>query len=380
MSTTNVKSRQETQEERIALGAMAYRHYMAMKANVNDGDAWSGLAVSLQGMGQTRELQAVLARHALQKLPYQSYIGAMAIVAFKDQPAALSEWLRIMSKSPSLTVQERNMISVMTKEMKQVLQHLEQNRESLDQEFGANLESFSKQPIGLDLLLDKSLDEAVSYVESFLTHETLAIAAVRELGFFPHPRSEKLLRRLCRDENTNPKIQTQAVLSLCWLGSEGNAKLIKFGESHLISLTKSGIPLNMALPKPLQRVYRRVEAWFALQQGLMSWEDYEATGLDELSDPITAALPSSVISIGNILLREAFLHYYPVLPALDDVHVWAQAVVSLLQEIESSDGSEWAYPIPESTPEIEAARQWLLGANPSLMDSDEEDNPEATRE
>lgn len=380
MSTTKTQSKQGTQDENIALGAEAYRCFMAIKSNKANESAWVGLAMALQNMGQTRELQVVLARHALLKLPYQSYIGALAIVAFGDHPVALSEWLRIMTKSPGLNEQSKTMLALMAKEMKQTMEHLEQNREALTREFGRTLEDFSKQTLSLDLLLDKSLEEAISYVEGFLAHETLAIAAVRELGFFPSPRSEKLLRRMCRNEQTNPKIQTQAILSLCWLGAEGNAKLVKFGESHLISLNKSGLPLNMALPKPLQRVFRRMEAWFALKQGLISQEQYDASPLQELPKDAAAALPSSVISIGNILLREASLHYYPVFPEMDDPHVWAQALIRILQEIEVSEGAEWTYPEPDSSPAIEAANQWLLQANPSLLDTDEEEEENGQEE
>lgn len=373
MSTTNVPTPQETQDEKKALGAAAYRHYVGILNNMSDVNAWTGLALALHSMGQTRELQAVLARHALRKLPYDSYIGVMAIAAFKYHPVAMTEWLRLMSKAPALTAKQKEMLNLMSKEMKQVLDHLNQNEQALANEFSTGLEAISNQPIGLDLLLDKSLDEAISYVEGFLSHETLSIAAVRELGFFPSPRSEKLLRRMCRDEQTNPKIQTQAVLSLNWLGAEGNVKLVKFGETHLISLSQPGMPVNMALPKPLLRVYRRMQAWFALQTGLITQEQYQATDLEELPENVTGSLPSHILSVGEILLREAFLHYFPVFPAMEDQHVWAQAVLGLLQELEASDGSEWAYPAPETSPAIQAAREWLLQANPSLMDDDGEE-------
>jgi hypothetical protein len=192
----------------------------------------------------------------------------------------------------------------------------------------------------------------------------------------PDVRSEKLLRRVCRNEQIDPKVRTHALLALRWLGVRGNAALHKFEESFIISLDNPEPELTVSVPAAYKPVLDRMKLWVAKQQGLVTPTQYEEiASTDEVDLPEEimeklneADVPSVLQEVAHMLIRAAYDQYYPLVPKISGTRQWSAALLMLMKDYAVGFQGTWPYGEPEQDQTAILHRNWLLSANPDFYD------------
>ncbi|UUZ83978.1 hypothetical protein LJK88_09545 [Paenibacillus sp. P26] len=220
-------------------GAAAFCFYRAVLENSNNANAWNGLVLAMSLMRREYDAQTVLARFALRPAaPYDKDMVTFAMMMYQQSPIALSEWVRAMSRRFGVSAQEKEAFTQMADDLENAYKNLveQHGEESLKAQGMLNLEEFAGRRMELDLLLTEPIDSIFAQVQGWLENPEMVLTGVRLLCMLPDNRSEKLLRRVCRNEQMDGKVRTHALLALRWLGVRGNARIHKMGESFVINL------------------------------------------------------------------------------------------------------------------------------------------------
>ncbi len=227
------------------------------------------------------------------------------------------------------------------------------------------------------MLTEVSPDEIFAQVKQWLENPETVLVAVRMLCMLPDPRSEKLLRRVCRDENVAGKVRTHSLLALRWLGVRGNARLHKFGESFIVDLEHPVPELTVSVPEIFKPALDRMKLWIAMRQGFVTPEEYErhaATDEPQMSEELAAKadeahIPSVLQEVAHMLLRTAYDQYYPLVPRVTGTRQWSAALLMLIKDYAEGIGEEWPYGDPESDEQSRLHRNWLISGSPDYYNS-----------
>ncbi|MEF3306076.1 HEAT repeat domain-containing protein [Paenibacillus sp. GYB003] len=362
-------------------GAAAFSFHRAIVQDATNADAWNGLIMSFTLMRREEDAQTALARYARQEgLPFDKNLVTFAMMMFQRSPLALSEWFRAMSKRFGLSGQERDNYAQLADEMEQGYRALEEKQgEALLKAQGVlSLEEFAGRTMELDVLTGESLDSLFSRVQGWLNEDTdSALNAVRLLCMVPDPRSEKLLRRVCRNEDANGKVITQALLSLRWLGVRGNIKIHKMGEPYVVNLDDPQPELTISVPAAYKPALDRMKLWIAKEQGVVTAEEYErhaSTDEPELPADLAEKLANAEIpavwqEVVHTLIRASYDHYYPFVPTIRNTREWSNAFLLLIKQYVEGIGEVWPYGEPERDETAALHRNWMLSAYPDFQAS-----------
>ncbi|RKN79041.1 HEAT repeat domain-containing protein [Paenibacillus ginsengarvi] len=362
-------------------GAAAFSFHRAITQDNTNADAWNGLIMSFTLMRREEDAQTALARYALQEaLPFDKNLVTFAMMMFQRSPLALFEWFRAMSKRFGLTSQERETYAQMSDEMEQNYRLLEEKQgEALLKAQGVfSLEEFAGRVMELDVLTSETIDSLFTRAQQWLGEDAdSALNAVRLLCMVPDARSEKMLRRVCRNEDMNGKVITQALLSLRWLGVRGNIKIHKMGEPYVVNLDDPQPELTISVPAAYKPALDRMKLWIAKEQGVVSAEEYEAHAStdepelpQELADKLAAAeVPSAWQEVIHTLIRASYDQYYPFVPTIRNTREWSNAFILLIKQYIEGIGEPWPYGEPERDDTAVLHRNWMLSAYPDFKAS-----------
>lgn len=367
--------------ENDSYGAAAFSFYRAVAQENTNANAWNGLIMAFSLMRREEDAQTALARFALQEgLPFDKNLVTFAMMMFQRSPLALAQWFRAMTKRFGLGSQDRENYAQLADEMEQGYRKLEEHQgEGLLKLQGMfSLEEFAGRTTELDWLSKEPIDSVYKQIQLWLEEGTdKALTAVRLLCMIPDPRSEKLLRRVCRNEDVNGKVITQALLSLRWLGVRGNIKIHKMGEPFVINLDDPTPELTISVPAAFKPALDRMKLWMAKEQGVVANEDYErhaATDEPELPPELAeklaeADIPATLQEVVHTLIRAAYDHYYPFVPTVQESRQWSSAFLMLMKQYAVGVGDQWPYGEPEADDTALLHRNWLLSASPDFQAS-----------
>lgn len=181
----------------------------------------------------------------------------------------MAEWLRRMLTRGGLSAEEKQALAQMAEELEQSYRDLVERygEELLKRQGILSLSEYADRRIELDWLMSEPLDNVFEQVKVWLEQDAESVlTAVRLLCMVPDPRSEKLLRRVCRNEEIDPKARTHALLALRWLGVRGNVKLNKFEESFVINLDDPKPELTVSVPEAYKPALDRMKLWIAMKK------------------------------------------------------------------------------------------------------------------
>lgn len=364
--------------ENDSYGAAAFAFYRAVALENTNAGAWNGLIMAFSLMRREEDAQTALARFALQEgLPFDKNLVTFAMMMFQRSPLALAEWFRSMSKRFGLSAEERDNYAQLADEMEQGYRKLaEEQSEALLQLQGMfSLEQFAGRTMELDWVSKEPIDTVFKQIQLWLAEGTdKALTAVRLLCMIPDPRSEKLLRRVCRNEDASGKVITQALLALRWLGVRGNIKIHKMGEPHVVNLDNPDPELTISVPAAFKPALDRMKLWMAKEQGVVSPEEYERHAAtdepelpSELAEKLSAAeIPANLQEVVHTLIRAAYDQYYPFVPTVRETRQWSAAFLLLMKEYAVGVGDGWKYGEPEADDTAVLHRNWLLSASPDF--------------
>jgi hypothetical protein len=190
----------------------------------------------------------------------------------------------------------------------------------------------------------------------------------------PDPRSEKLLRRVCRNEDLNGKVITQALLALRWLGMRGNVKIHKMGEPYVVDLSNPQPELTISVPSAYKPALDRMKLWIAKAQGAVTQEEYESHASTdnpempaELAEKMAKAeIPAQLQEVVHTVIRAAYDQYYPFVPTIRETRQWSNAFLMIMKEYAEGTGEGWPYGELENDEEAKFHRNWLLSASPDF--------------
>ncbi|MBD2863094.1 MULTISPECIES: HEAT repeat domain-containing protein [Paenibacillus] len=367
--------------EHDSYGLASFFFYRAILEENTNGNAWNGLIMSFSLMRREEDAQIALARFALQEgLPFDKNLVTFAMMMFQRSPIALSSWFRAMSKRFGLTAEERDNYSQLADEMEQTYRKAaeEQGETLLNLQGNLTLEEYAGKTMELDNLVGGQVDAIYTRAQAGLDgdmHE--ALNAVRMLCMVPDPRSEKLLRRVCRNEDLNGKVITQALLSLRWLGVRGNVKIHKMGEPFVVNLDDPQPELTISVPAAYKPALDRMKLWMAKEQGAVTEAEYESHAStdepelpQELAEKLEKAdIPAVLQEVVHTLIRAAYDHYYPFVPTIRETRQWSTAFLLLMREYLLGIGEAWPYGEPEQDDTAVLHRNWLLSASPDFQNS-----------
>ncbi|MCZ8517519.1 HEAT repeat domain-containing protein [Paenibacillus filicis] len=361
-------------------GAAAFCFYRAVLEDSNNSNAWNGLVLAMSLMRREYDAQTVLARFALQaQLPYDKDMVTFAMMMYQQSPIALSEWVRAMSKRFGVGAQEKSAFAEMADELETAYNEMaaRQGVEALKEQGMLNLEEFAGRRMELDWLLSESVDDIYRQIGAWLEHPDTVLNAIRMLCMLPDNRSEKLLRRACRNEQLDGKVRTHALLALRWLGVRGNARIHKMGESFVINLDDPQPELTISVPASYKPALDRMKLRMAQAQGLVSAEEYEAfasTDEPELPEALAekvneAEIPGLYQEVVHALIRAAYDQYYPLVPTIKGTRDWSAAFLMLMKDYVTGIGDPWNYGELEQIEMAVRHRNWLLSASPDFYES-----------
>lgn len=361
-------------------GAAAFCFYRAVLEDRSNANAWNGLVLAMSLMRREYDAQTVLARFALeQQLPYDKDMVTFAMMMLQNSPIALSQWVRAMTRRFGVGAQEKQTFAEMADDLENAYNDLitQHGEEALKAQGMLTLEEFAGRRIELDLLLTESIDTIYQQIQLWLEHPDTVLSGVRLLCMLPDQRSEKLLRRVCRNEEQDGKVRTHALLALRWLGVRGNARIHKMGESFVINLDDPKPELTVSVPAAYKPALDRMKLWMAKQQGVVTSEEYEAhAATDEpelpetLNEKLSAAdIPGPYQEVVHALIRAAYDQYYPLVPTLKGHRQWSIAFLLLMKEYVAGIGEKWTYGEPERDETALLHRNWLLSASPDFYES-----------
>ncbi|WP_010272828.1 hypothetical protein [Paenibacillus senegalensis] len=350
---------------RGALGAASNLFYRTMLLDSNHYKSWVSLIFCLGIMKDTPAQQVLLARYALRPLPYVKDLIGSALKAYRYQPHALAEWLKIYSEKPECDNKEA--LETIIADIEQMLARNEEQNSQEKKPPILSIEEISKKKIYLDWIAEKKSEEIFNLVEPMLERPEQMLAGLQILTFFPGLRGEKMLRRVCRNEEASNKAKTRALINLHWHGVKGNAKMTKFGDSFVVNLEKPEPRLEAVLPKGFQALIDWVVVWLAKEQGIATEEDLQAATAGSaaisasLRQQIDATLPPVIQASAESILRETYLHYYPRIPPIvNEIEEWGAAILHILEAFSRNWGQPWKYQVPELNNSATVKREWLL--------------------
>ncbi|TVY10915.1 HEAT repeat domain-containing protein [Paenibacillus cremeus] len=362
-------------------GAAAFCFYRALLEDQENANAWNGLVLSHSLMRKEHDSQTILARFALQdKLPYDRDMITFAMMFWQQNPLALSEWVRSVVTNHE-GCQDSETLLEMADDLVRSYQELVERHgeETLRAQGMLSLAEIAARRTELDWLATESFDAIYEHVRQWMeSGDTDAVlTGVRMLCMLPDPRSEKLLRRACRNEEFDGKVRTQALLALRWLGVRGNAKIYKMGESFVIDLDDPKPELTVSVPTAYKPALDRMKLWLAKQQGFVTPEEYEsfaATDEAELPEELVskvneADIPGVYQEVVHMLIRAAYDKYYPLVPTVRETRQWANALLMLMKDYVVGIGESWTYGEPEQEETAVRHRNWLLSGTPDYYES-----------
>lgn len=361
-------------------GAAAYCFYRAILEGNPNGNPWNGLVLSLSLMRKEHDSQVVLARFGAQEqMPYDRDMVTFAVMVWQNNPKVLSEWLRAQTRYSGVSEQDLQMLNEMSDDLERAYQELveKHGEEVLVQQGMVGLEAFATRRIELDWLLDEEIDKIFGHLKDWTEDPENALHGVRFLCMLPDPRSEKLLRRVARNEAIDPKVRTHSLLALRWLGIRGNARIHKFGESFVINLDEPQPELSISVPAVFKPALDRMKLWMAKQQGKVSEEEYEAhasTDAPELPEELEAKvneadIPGVLQEVAHMLIRAAYDQYYPLVPTVTGTRQWSAAFLMLMKDYANGLELPWPYGEPERDEISVQHRNWLLSGSPDFYES-----------
>jgi hypothetical protein len=184
--------------------------------------------------------------------------------------------------------------------------------------------------------------------------------AVMVSAYIHDPLLEKHLRRLCRNEAADPKLQTMALQSLFWSDTHAKVKLLKRGQVYTVDTEQPVPSLHSFTETPLQSVHEEVERWF--------------TDVAGLTDREAADYPHDLLAEAGGMLEQVFLYYYPEVEVpVEQLSEYAAALLHLLWEDAARVGREWSYPEPAALSVPAQERKEWMAKSLGLNDRDKED-------
>ncbi|MFC4777312.1 HEAT repeat domain-containing protein [Paenibacillus sp. GCM10023252] len=358
-------------------GIAAYCFYRAIAEQAADGSAWNGLVLALSLMRKEVDTQTILSRYALQpQLPYDKQLVPIAFMMFRNYPQAMAGWARSMVGRPGVSSQEQKSFAGMAEDIEAQYRKLAEERgeETLKREGMLTLEDYAARVIELDLIVKGTTDSLFAQAEAWLKDDSMVLTAVRMLCLLPDPRSERLLRRVCRDESIPGKMRTHALLALRWLGVRGNVRLHKLGESFVIDLDNPKPELTLSVPEAYKPALDRMCLWLAKEQGAVTSEEYERyAGTEEtelpqhLAEKVNAAdLPGLLQEVIHTVIRSANDEYYPLVPSISGYRSWSNAFLIVMKQYVEASGGTWNYGALEPDDTAVLHRNWMLSATPDF--------------
>jgi hypothetical protein len=354
-------------------GASAFCFYRAVLEDANNGNAWNGLVLSLSLMRRENDAQTILARFAKQPLPYDKDMVTFALMMFQQSPKAMSEWVRAMSIRFGVNPQERQAFSQMADELESSYADLvtRHGEDTLKEQGMLSLDEFAERKIELDWLLSEPIDTVYGVIHAWLEDPESVLSAVRLLCMVPDNRSEKLLRRVCRNEEVDGKVRTHALLALRWLGVRGNARIHKMEESFVINLDNPVPELTVSVPAAYKPALDRMKLWIAMRQGFVTEAEYEQfASTDEPELPAELAekleqadVPSVLQEVVHALIRAAYDQYYPLVPGIRGTRQWSIALLMLMKDYAVGVLDAWPYGELEQDETAVLHRNWILSAS-----------------
>lgn len=364
-------------------GASAFCFYRAILEDRANGNAWNGLILALSLMRKEHDAQTMLARFALHHeiLEFDRDLITFSMMLWQNNPGALGEWIELISRMKGVSPSDKELFAQMSEDLNKAHEDLVERHglETLREQGMLSLEQYAARRIELDWMIEESIDTIYEHIKEWLEGEDqeAVLAGVRLLCMMPDPRSEKLLRRVCRNENIDGKVRTHALLALRWLGVRGNARIHKFDESFVINLDNPEPELTVSVPAAFKPALDRARLWLAKQQGVITEFEYESqASTDQLDIPETLAaklekaeFPSHLQEVAHALIRAAYDKYYPLVPGIKGTRQWAAAILMLIKEyVESTDGT-WSYGDPELDETAIRHRNWILSGSPNYIDT-----------
>ncbi|SFK77656.1 hypothetical protein SAMN03159341_101530 [Paenibacillus sp. 1_12] len=360
-------------------GASAFCFYRAILEDPNNGNAWNGLVLSLSLMRRENDAQTILARFARHPLPYDKDMVTFALMMYQQSPLAMSEWVRAMSIRFGVNAQEREAFTQMAEDLDLNYADLvtRHGEEVLKEQGVLSLEEFADRKIELDWLMSEPIDTVYGVIQAWLEDPESVLSAVRMLCMMPDVRSEKLLRRVCRNEEVDGKTRTHALLALRWLGVRGNARIHKMEESFVINLDNPVPELTVSVPTAYKPVLDRMKLWIAKQQGVVTEEEYEQhASTDEPDLPAELAekleqadVPSVLQEVVHALIRAAYDQYYPLVPGIRGTRQWSLALLMLMKDYAMGVMNAWPYGEIEKDETAVLHRNWILSASRDYYDN-----------
>ncbi|MFE5321243.1 HEAT repeat domain-containing protein [Paenibacillus sp. NPDC056579] len=362
-------------------GAAAFCFYRVVLVDRSNGNAWNGLILSLSLMRKEHDAQTLLARYAqyYEILEFDRDLITFAMMLWQQNPGALGEWVRCVSQMKGVSESDQELFAQMVEELSKAHEDLVERhgQEALQAQGLLSLEGYAERRVELDWLVEESIDTIYEHIKQWLEDPEAVLSGVRLLALMPDPRSEKLLRRVCRNEEVDGKVRTHALLALRWLGVRGNARIHKFDESFVINLDNPEPELTVSVPASFKPALDRARMWLAKEQGVITEFEYEShasTDEKEIPDTLAAKLekaefPSLLQEVAHALIRAAYDKYYPLVPTIKESRQWAAAILMLIKEYVVSTGDTWPYGEPEQDETAVRHRNWLLSGNPNYVDS-----------
>ncbi|MCS7463880.1 HEAT repeat domain-containing protein [Paenibacillus doosanensis] len=362
-------------------GAAAFCFYRAILEDRANGNAWNGLILALSLMRKEHDAQTVLARYALhhELLEFDRDLITFSMMLWQQNPGALGEWMQLISQMKGVSEKDKPLFEEMAADMHKAYDELVEKHgiDTLKEQGLLTLPEYAARRIELDWLMEESFDAIFEHVNKWIEDPEAVLTAVRLLCMVPDPRSEKLLRRVCRNEEVDGKVRTHALLALRWLGVRGNARLNKFGESFVINLDQPEPELTVSVPAAFKPALDRMKLWMAKEQGVITEFEYEShAATDQLDMPETLAaklekadVPSVLQEVAHALIRAAYDKYYPLVPGIKGARQWSAALLMLIKEYVEGSGETWSYGEPERDETAVRHRNWLLSGSPNYVDT-----------
>ena len=370
--------RQHLQDE--SYGVAAFFLQQAVQENPLDGQAWNGFLLALSLMRREEDTRTALARYGMQQgLTFDREILLFALMHWRNNPLALGEWVRAILRMKGIDTQVKTAISGMAEDLERSYGDLLKTHgaEMLRSEGMINLEETAFRQLHLERMMSIPLDTTYELIKSWLEDEEMILDGIRLLSMLPDPRSEKLLRRICRNEEIDAKARTHAMLALRWLGVRGRVRLEKFGESFIIDLDHPDPELTISVPEIFKPALDRMKLWFAKEKGLISKDEYEQyAATDDMDLPETmnvkleeAQVPPILQEVIHAVIRAAYDEYYPLVPIPTGMRQWSGAFVSLMKSYAMSKGMDWPYGDSEQDEISTQHKNWLLSGTPNFYES-----------
>lgn len=362
-------------------GIAAFCLYRAILENRDNGNAWNGLILALTFMRKEYDVQTTLARFALQsQLPYDPDMITFAMMMWQNNPRALGEWVGAVSRMQNVSEEHKAMLTELEADLKKSYGDLveQHGEETLTEKGMIPLAEYAGRRIELDWIHeDGAVDTIYSNAQAWIDDPEQTLSCVRLLCLLPDPRSERLLRRVCRNEELDSKVRTHALLALRWLGIRGNVKFHNFGESFVVNLDNPQPELTISVPAVFKPALNRMMLWVAKEQGHVTAEEYEAAAStdepefpEELAEKVkNAEVPSLLQEVVHTMIRAAYDKYYPLVPTIRGTRDWAAAFLMLMKDYAVAVGMGWPLGEPEQHEQAVLHRNWLLSGSPDFYES-----------